>query len=119
MAETDRSLDPVDKEFYVSPESAANYSNVPNPSNVGPGKRFTNRQRVQAVEENRRVNNGVVRSDISGQILTKPVQSQKGIQHSPDEWQVDHIFPRSAGGSNSSTNMQVISRSENLCKSNK
>ena len=33
--------------------------------------------------------------------------------------EIDHIYPKSKGGTNSSSNAQVVSKDENLRKSNK
>lgn len=57
-------------------------------------------------------NGGVVRSDLPVEILYKP---QKAGKH--NEWQLDHIIPKTKGGSNSYANAQVLSRYENRMKS--
>ena len=57
-----------------------------------------------------------MRSDMSGIELTKPEKSQSGVTPSPYEWQIDHIVPKSAGGTNSFANAQVLSRAENRIK---
>jgi len=40
----------------------------------------------------------VVKSDLSGRILIRPKKSKRGIKPSQDEWQIDHIIPKSKGG---------------------
>ena len=64
-------------------------------------------------------NGGVVKSDQTGQILTKPQKSKKGVTPDPNEWQIDHVISRDKGGTNSYSNTQVLSRKENREKSNK
>jgi hypothetical protein len=86
------------------------YAHLQDPPSVGAGKEFSATQKNTIIEDNLSRNNGVVRSDLSGNILVKPQQSQRGVTPSPNEWQIDRIEPKSQGGSNSYSNAQVLSR---------
>ena len=97
-------------------QTAAPYANLVDPPDVGPGKNFTATQKAQIIQQNKKVNGGVVRSDLSGIELIQPLKSMKGVTPSPFEWQIDHIIPKSAGGTNSFANAQVLSRLENRIK---
>lgn len=74
------------------------YSNLPDPSNVAPGKDFTAAQKAQIIQQNRANNHGVVKSDLSGQILVPPQKSMKGVTPPANEWQIDHIIPKKCRG---------------------
>ena len=100
-------------------EGGSDYSNLKNSKSVGVGKRFTPAQKKNIIQQNMERNGGVIKSDISGEILVPATKSQKGVTPNPLEVQIDHIEPRSKGGTNSYSNAQVLSRYENIKKSDK
>jgi RHS repeat-associated protein len=81
------------------------------------GKVFTQNQKREILKENRLRNGGDLRSDLSGAKLVPSQKSQKGVTPPPNEAQIDHIYPRSKGGPNTTENAQVLSRKENRLKS--
>jgi filamentous hemagglutinin len=70
-------------------------------------------------------NNGALLSDLDGEELVMPSQSQAGVTPPSNEAQIDHIVPKNpadpnvAPGTNSYSNAQVLSRLQNAQKSNK
>jgi hypothetical protein len=100
-----------------SGEAKAPYADIENPRNVGPGKDFTQAQKQKILEANRAKNEGVLRSDQSGAKLVASQQSKKGVTPPQNAAQVDHIKSKAKGGTNESSNAQVLSREENIKKS--
>ena len=47
---------------------------------------------LQIIQQNKLNNNGVVKSDLSGQTLVPPQKSMKGVTPPANEWQIDHII---------------------------
>ena len=95
------------------------YSNVSNPRNAGPGKDFTKKQKQEILQANMDANGGVLKSDGDGRILNPPQKSLKGQKADMNQAEVDHIEAKSKGGTNHTYNAQVLSKEENLRKSNK
>lgn len=95
------------------------YSSIPDPKNPSVGGDFTDRQQQEALRLNRERNGGVVRSDGDGRLLEKPLKSVSGVTPSQNEWQFDHIKAKANGGTNRSSNLQILSRQENRQKAAK
>lgn len=87
-------------------------------SRIDGGLPFTRSQKAEILRQNMERNGGVLKSDLSGAVLSAPQQYRAGVAPSPLEAQVDHIYPRSLGGANSAENAQVLGRGENIQKSN-
>lgn len=95
------------------------YSSLPEPKKVGEGKKFTPAQLKAAKELNVQRNNGVLRSDADGTVMNPSKQSKKGVPADMQQAEGDHITPRSRGGSNSNSNLQLITKEQNLKKGKK
>jgi hypothetical protein len=95
------------------------YSELKEPRNVGPGKGTTPDQRQRILEQNKQNNGGQLRSDGDGRPINQPQRMQKGQKADMNQAEVDHIQPKSKNGSNSNSNLRVISKEENLRKGNK
>lgn len=78
--------------------AARPYGHLKDHKSVGPGKNFTQTQKRKILEANMKRNGGVLRDDVTGEELTMPRQSEKGVTPDPMEAQVDHVFPRAKGG---------------------
>jgi len=78
----------------------------------------TNPKAQHVWEKARRVrgkNPNLYRRDAQGNVIYKPAYNRE----SPMGWQVDHIWPRSKGGSEARRNLQALQTGANKRKSNK
>jgi len=94
------------------------YSHLKDHKSVGPGKNFTATQKQNIRMANMQRNKGVLLDDDTGDILALPQQHKNKITPPINEAQVDHMFPKSKGGTNSYSNAKLISRKRNIEKGN-
>jgi hypothetical protein len=121
LGETNAAKAAVNSEAKIvsSEVKAADYSGLKDGKSVGPGKDFTASQKNKLIEANKQQNGGVIKSDKSGNTLNPAKQAQKGQKADMKQAEVDHIVPKSRGGSNSFSNAQILSKEENLKKGNR
>ncbi|MER9343451.1 hypothetical protein NKI41_22125 [Mesorhizobium sp. M0601] len=95
------------------------------PPNVASGKDPTKKQRIAIFEENKRVNDGILRSDESGIEIIPAKKSKRGVTPPKNEAHIDHIDPvnpadkTKSSGSNSYKNLRLTAGFENIEKSHK
>jgi hypothetical protein len=121
LAPAEAAAPKVAPEVAPKPEAPAPeggpYSNLKDHPSVDAGKDFTQAQKRNILNQNKENNNGVIRSDESGKEAVPGQQGKKGVTPPANEANVDHITPKAKGGSNSYKNAQVLTREENLKKS--
>lgn len=101
------------------------YTHLEDPPNVASGNDPTKKQRIAIFEENKRVNDGILRSDESGIEIIPAKKSKRGVTPPKNEAHIDHIDPVNPAGktkssrSNSYKNLRLTAGFENIEKSNK
>ncbi|MER9545076.1 hypothetical protein NKI72_23910, partial [Mesorhizobium sp. M0437] len=101
------------------------YTHLEDPPNVASGKDPTKKQRIAIFEENKRVNDGILRSDESGIEIIPAKKSKRCVTPPKNEAHIDHIDPvnpagkTKSSGSNSYKNLRLTAGFENIEKSNK
>jgi RHS repeat-associated protein len=124
MAAEDQMLEQMELGEMESVESGGPYSNLKDPSSVGPGKNYTAAQKAAIYQQNRAANGGQLKSDLDGTPLVPSQQSKAGVPTPANAAQVDHYIPRNpadpsvAPGTNSFRNARVLSAAQNQAKSN-
>jgi RHS repeat-associated protein len=100
------------------------YSNLQDSKFVGAGKAITAAQKAKTAAQNMLRNGGQLKSDEDGTPLVPGQQSQSGVTPPDNEVAFDHYDPRNPTdpntprGSNSYSNIRIISRAQNNAKSN-
>ena len=100
-----------------SPVRGGLYGHIDDGPKVGSGKKFTPAQRRKILEENRKRNGGELKDDRTGEIGQAPERHKKGVTPPDNEIHVDQYYPRSEGGPNSFSNVELRLRIHNLKKS--
>lgn len=113
LAETSEFIGPRLPEW----KGPVDYSSLPDHRSVGPGKPFTQTQKERTRAFNMEQNEGILRSDLDGRPLSVPEKSRSGVPANMNQAEIDHVNARSKGGANSSSNAQLLSKKQNLQKS--
>ena len=107
----------------VAPEPAAwkgptDYSSLKPPKNVAASTKPTARQVADMKAANRAHNDGVLRSDLDGEVLVDSGKSKSGVTPPPNSAEIDHIKPVDKGGTRDFENLQILGKKQNREKWN-
>jgi len=93
------------------------YKHLKDPKDVTKNTKPTPRQVKEMKEANRVNNDGALRDDVTGEPLVDSKKSKKDETPPPNAAEVDHVTPRSKGGTRSFKNLQLRSKKNNRAKS--
>ena len=105
-------------------KGSADYSQLVDSPSVGPGKGFTQTQKKNIYNMNQTWNNGLLRSDLDGQLLVASLKNVAGVTPPRNAAQIDHITPVKPADpsispkTNSYKNARVLSGPQNRAESN-
>lgn len=101
---------------FVTPAKRPDYTVIKDPKNVLKSTKPTPRQVREMKKVNMKANNGVLRDDLTGEVMVPSKKSVRGITPAANEAQVDHIKPVLKGGTRHMKNLQLITRKNNRTK---
>jgi hypothetical protein len=92
------------------------YSHIKNPKDVIKTTKPTPRQVSEMKAANKAHNEGVLRDDVTGEVMVDSGKSRSGVKPPTNEAQVDHKQPASRGGTRELTNLELRTRKNNRDK---
>jgi hypothetical protein len=98
------------------PTGKPDYSGIPDPKDVVTTTKPTPRQVKEMKRLNREHNGGVLRDDVTGELMQDSAKSTRGLTSPQNEAQVDHVVPQSRDGTRSSSNLELRTRKNNCDK---
>lgn len=110
---------PVGEKVVPKVESfkgAADYTSVKDPKNLNASTKPTPRQVKEMKEINREHNGGVLRDDVTGEVMSDSQKSAKGVTPPSNEVQVDHKESVKNGGTRTNSNLELRTRKNNRDK---
>lgn len=97
-------------------KGAADYTSVKDPKNLNASTKPTPRQVKEMKAINREHNGGVLRDDVTGEVMTDSQKSAKGVTPPSNEAQVDHKESVKNGGTRTNSNLELRTRKNNRNK---
>jgi len=100
------------------PHVKPDYSVIADPPNLTASSKPTPRMVREMKRLNMEANGGVLRDDVTGEVMVPSVKSQRGVAPPSNEVQVDHIIAVDNGGTRTITNLELRTRANNRVKWN-
>lgn len=114
-----RTLGMTPKTFRSKWNGRVDYSQLKEPRKVGPGLETTSAQRKRILEYNKKINGGIIRSHEDGSFADIPANVPKGEKANMKQAEIDHMEERVNGGTNSNSNLRVVTKEQNLDRESK